>query len=183
LDGESTCVVSTTPPLNVQAPLFFFVLVVPRYQACHLCGGRKDSFSTLPINRRGFVDTIDTIIEDATGLQRSVHGIFAFHLFALILSSLVPDAPLTRDNGVTFFLSLVTETQVKHLAVVPCQDSWNLTFCSLYPANRRENEIKKGLWGIFVLRRRGRGEAHRILGAKEYSPRYKLFSYWTSSDA
>ncbi len=79
------------------------------------------------------MSTIDAIIEDATRWQRSVesvHGIFAFHVFALVLSSLVPGGSLIRDNGVTFFsiISLDwTETQ-------------------------------------------GRGQAHRIQGAKEYKP-------------
>jgi hypothetical protein len=46
------------------------------------------------------VDTIDAIIEDATGWQpRSVRGIFTFHLFALVLSGLVRSASLIRDNG------------------------------------------------------------------------------------
>jgi len=73
------------------------------------------------------VSTIDAIIEDATRWQRSVesvHGIFAFHVFALVLSSLVPGGSLIRDNGVTFFIIISldwTETQMKHTVTVPCQ--------------------------------------------------------------
>lgn len=82
-------------------------------------------------------------------------GYLHFSSFALVLSSLVPGASLTRGNGVTFSLSLETETQVKRIVAVPCQVrssqvSWNLTICSFYPANRRENKIKK-VFGEFLF--------------------------------
>jgi hypothetical protein len=97
LDGESKCVVSATPLLNgEQAPLFYSLVV--RIIRPAAGAGWKDGLSTLPVNERNFVNTIDAIIEDATGWQGSVHGILAFHLFALVLSSFVPGASLIRDN-------------------------------------------------------------------------------------
>jgi hypothetical protein len=58
----------------------------PRYLGLGLKGG----LSTLPVNGRSIVNTIDVIIEDATGWQRLVHGGFAFHLFALVFIKSCP---------------------------------------------------------------------------------------------
>jgi hypothetical protein len=86
MDGESKCVVSTTPLLNEQAPLFF-VLVVRVIRP-----GLERRFVDVAgkVNGRSIVNTIDAIIEDATGWQRSVHGGFAFHLFALVFIKSCP---------------------------------------------------------------------------------------------
>jgi hypothetical protein len=76
-------VVSTTPLLNEQAPLFSRPRC-PRYQACHRCGAWKDGLSTLLINERSFVNTIDAIIEDAT----EASGSTLFMGYLLFTSSL-----------------------------------------------------------------------------------------------
>jgi len=94
--ANQKCVVSTTPLLNEQAPLFFSPLVARVIWPA----GWKGGLLTLLANGRRFVNTIGAIIEDAAGWQRSqaVHEIFAFRLSALVLSSLVP--------GITLFLFL-----------------------------------------------------------------------------
>ena len=88
LDGESkiqnACFRSHNSAFE-RASTPLFCPRCPRYQACHRCGGWKDGLSTLPVNGRSFVNTIDAIIEDATGWQRSVHGI-QYLLFASSLS-------------------------------------------------------------------------------------------------
>lgn len=78
-------VVSTTPLLNEQVPLFFCPRC-PRYQAWHRCGAWKDGLSTLLINERSFVNTIDAIIEDATELEASGSTLFMGYL--IFISSL-----------------------------------------------------------------------------------------------
>ena len=119
-DGESKCVVWTTPLLNEQAPPFF-VLVVRVIRPATGAG----------LERR-FVDAADKrteFCEYDRRHNRRRHRMAALCSWNICFSRFIQGLSLVRlwlrimgkdHNGNLFFLDW-TETQMKHTVTVPCQ--------------------------------------------------------------